>query len=89
MGKYLYVNVYSVELMYGGPEEGGWWFDVGTFITGRKVKTRRKAWRIARRLEKHFPNTKARESVLGGEDYSVYIEDEPGRDFPERMPHYE
>lgn len=25
----LYVNVYLVTRHYGGPQEGGWWFDVG------------------------------------------------------------
>jgi hypothetical protein len=25
-----YVNVYEVEEAYGGPEEGGWWYDIGT-----------------------------------------------------------
>lgn len=25
----LYVNVYRVTRHYGGPEEGGWWYDAG------------------------------------------------------------
>lgn len=25
----LYVNIYAVGRSYGGPEEGGWWFDTG------------------------------------------------------------
>jgi hypothetical protein len=25
----LYVNIYAAEQRYGGPEEGGWWFDTG------------------------------------------------------------
>lgn len=25
----LYVNIYAVSRAYGGPEEGGWWFDTG------------------------------------------------------------
>jgi len=25
----LYVNAYRVSRAYGGPEEGGWWYDVG------------------------------------------------------------
>ena len=27
-----YYHVYRLELGYGGPEEGGWWFDCGTCI---------------------------------------------------------
>lgn len=26
----IYVNAYLVQRCYGGPEEGGWWFDSGT-----------------------------------------------------------
>lgn len=26
----FYVNVYAVDRVYGGPEEGGWWFSIGT-----------------------------------------------------------
>ena len=28
-GTQLWVNVYEVSQMFGGPEEGGWFFDVG------------------------------------------------------------
>ena len=26
----VYLNTYSRHLTYGGPEEGGWWYDCGT-----------------------------------------------------------
>lgn len=26
----LWINIYAVERHYGGPEEGGWWYDSGT-----------------------------------------------------------
>lgn len=32
MSDRLYVNIYDHGRAYGGPEEGGWWFDVGTPI---------------------------------------------------------
>lgn len=28
----LYVNIYEASRAYGGPEEGGWWFDTGSPI---------------------------------------------------------
>lgn len=28
----MYVSIYSVGRAYGGPEEGGWWFDTGVPI---------------------------------------------------------
>ena len=30
MTRYVYVNVYETGRDYGGPEEGGWYYDVGT-----------------------------------------------------------
>lgn len=84
-----YVNVYEVGLAYGGPEEGGWWFEVGTPVLTRQVTTLRKARRVAERLRKRFPNTGASSNVLGGEDYRIFIEDQPGTPYPEVYPHYE
>jgi len=28
----LYLNEYLVDREYGGPEEGGWWYEVRTFV---------------------------------------------------------
>lgn len=28
----MYVNVYELNREYGGPEEGGWWYDTGTVV---------------------------------------------------------
>jgi len=38
----LYVNVYLVGQVYGGPEEGNWYFPVGTPLASIPVKTERK-----------------------------------------------
>lgn len=84
-----YINVYSVERMYGGPEEGGWWYDLGEPVLSRKTKSYRKAVRMAERLKKRWPKTDSRYSVLGGEDYSIYIENKPAKMYPESIPHYE
>lgn len=32
------VGVYEVCRCYGGPEEGGWWYDAGTLIERRRVR---------------------------------------------------
>jgi hypothetical protein len=34
----LYVNVYSAAQAYGGPEEGGWWFDTGVPVASIPVE---------------------------------------------------
>jgi hypothetical protein len=85
----LYVNVYSVGQAYGGREEGGWWYEVGDCIHSQKRAQRKDAERLRVSLEKKFPRTGRRTSVLQGEDYSVYIETEPGDYFPQQRPYYE
>lgn len=35
----LYVNVYHVSQLYGGPEEGGWYYDAGEPIASIPVKS--------------------------------------------------
>lgn len=34
----LWINVYQVERAYGGPEEGGWWYDQKNFKVGQEVQ---------------------------------------------------
>lgn len=36
----LYVNVYLVSQVYGGPEEGGWYYDVGEPMGSTPIKTK-------------------------------------------------
>ena len=88
-----YVTVYAVTRHYGGPEEGGWWYDAG----------RPKEWviltdpsqadidRAVNRLESAYPRRDGlgRYSVLGGADWEVHVEDEPPAEWPDHVPHYE
>lgn len=83
------VNVYEVSRNYGGPEEGGWWYDTGHCVETRRCATRADAERVQAALRDEYPRTGRRSSVLGGDDYEVVIEDGPGRDYPEHRPHYE
>jgi hypothetical protein len=43
-----YVNIYSVGQGYGGPEEGGWWFDTGSPIGSIPVELTEQEWDHAR-----------------------------------------
>jgi hypothetical protein len=38
-GKIMHVNVYEMDRVCGGQEEGGWWFDVGTAIASIMADT--------------------------------------------------
>lgn len=44
----LFVNVYEAGRVYGGPEEGGWWFDTGTPLASVPVELTEDEWERAR-----------------------------------------
>jgi hypothetical protein len=84
-----YVNVYAVGRIYGGPEEGGWWYDTGTVLKSVRCLTRGEADRVADVLRADYPDTGRSSSVLGGDDYRVWVEDNPGANYPTERPRYE
>lgn len=84
-----YVGVYEVYRCYGGPEEGGWWYDAGEAIHSETAETEDEAQAILERLVEEYPKTGARYSVLGGEDYDVFITETYEPSFPTQMMAYE
>lgn len=73
--KIVYVNVYSVTREYGGPEEGGWWFNWYKCIECAPVKEKN-ADLMQEEMEKEYEGIKHGNiySVLGGTDLEVLIE---------------
>jgi hypothetical protein len=84
-----YVNVYDVTRCFGGPEEGGWWYDAGDCILSLECASTEEARFVARRLAAEYPTTGNRYSVLGGDDYDVLVESHKGESFPAEVPRYE
>lgn len=85
----VFVNVYEVDRIYGGPEEGGWWYDARTIIETREV-SQYAVDDAVRELEEQYPNTgKVYSVIYDGGDYRVRVEDQPGANYPEKTPHYE
>jgi hypothetical protein len=88
--------IYEVDRAYGGPEEGGWWYDTGELVrTIKVVANEDEAYRLARRaigLLDHLQRRKRSvSSVLysgGRHTVHVYKDVAPSR-FPESTPHYE
>lgn len=89
-----FVNEYEINRTYGGPEEGGWWYETGRFI---KEHARHTSSQHAtqtrdaltdeietRRIDRYPPNHVACDGWP-----EIRIETHPGRDFPETAPHYE
>ena len=88
-----FINVYLIDKAYGGPEEGGWWYEYGKVIRSKQVvPIEVEAAKETELLWCDEENKHRRSdigSVLSEGMYVVYVEDEPGADFPTHTPHYE
>ncbi len=93
------IAVYDCQQRYGGPEEGGWWYDSGSLVRiTKRVRNEGVAYAYCQRLNHRLrsrligPNQGKREytSVLSDGEYQASIwEDTAPRSFPDRKPHYE
>lgn len=91
-----YINIYELSLGYGGPEEGGWWYEIGHLVESNPIPADLEGEPLFDLIDEYYekwPNKGLRTSVLypddRGYDYGVYVEDHPGKNFPEYTPHYE
>ncbi|UCC74155.1 MAG: hypothetical protein JSV86_06230 [Gemmatimonadota bacterium] len=88
-----YVNVYLVDQAYGGPEEGGWWYDWGVPHVSIPeecpggIYTMQKLWQAW--CDKENDARPDYCSVHGQGEYRVSVEDEPARAWPSERPFYE
>jgi hypothetical protein len=93
-----YVVQYGVTRHFGGPEEGGWYYDwhelalpVATVETSRQdAKTMCRAMNaLAQRDREREGRHQGRNSVLGGEDIVYVVETTVGSNATTERPHYE
>lgn len=92
--EYRHVNAYACDQEYGGPEEGGWYYETGRVLGSIMVENHPSMIEHAKDtlkliFAKQFEGNRDRHSVIGQENLEIYVEDEPARDFPEETPHYE
>lgn len=95
------VAIYECNLAYGGPEEGGWWYDCGQVYIDREappiIVSKREDIPAAREKLREYIKTaelnKGRydtSSVLCNGYYEVRVfENELPTYFPKERPHYE
>lgn len=93
-----YVSAYDVNRCYGGPEEGGWWYDVWEFVETLSAHTVEHEAHIARGKLEDAEEVRKREdgrhhdrfSVLGGADREYLVESKPAQmdTTREPIPHY-
>ena len=86
----FHVNTYEIDRAYGGPEEGGWWFDTGEVVKSTRCESEAQAERLVAIRKSEYRNTGDVGSVAyrGGE-YRTVIEPDPGADYPTERPHFE
>ena len=89
-----YLNEYVTNRAFGGPEEGGWWYDAGTFVARRGVYPTREEAKAA--ADAMAPGLAERRRGLHPPDSApcsgwplVLVEPRPGADFPKTQPRYE
>jgi hypothetical protein len=86
----VYVNVYSVTRHYGGPEEGGWYYNWDECIETYPCKNK-----VSDLIQEELENEHNRKkfgniySVLGGRDIEVRIEELPAESQTKERPYYE
>lgn len=88
--KKVWVNVYKIERCYGGPEEGGWWYNHYECIHSVETTTdQADSVRDNAEREYGFVNEGDIYSVRGGSVLSVLIEDTQAESETRERPHYE
>lgn len=94
--KAFIVSVYLVDQAYGGPEEGGWWYETGELVRMVRIfKNEKSAYRFCVRLNDRLRATlnKGRReisSVLSDGRYAADVhEDRAPEHYPAQRPHYE
>lgn len=78
-----FVSVYNVGRRYGGPEEGGWYYDCYMPVSTRPVLRFRARVLQARLRAEHEPHAGRRNW------YAVYVEKTPYENMTRNRPHYE
>lgn len=101
----LYANAYLTDRLYGGPEEGGWWYDTGEPIMSLPFTANENefTWdKLARNLatEQVYDLCVAAGQDVPDREYvqdrdwcidgfSIFIESKPGEYFPKKRPHWD
>jgi hypothetical protein len=90
----MWVNAYSIVQCYGGPEEGGWWFDAGECLASIPCTSDEQVNEAIDRLSgmyqaEYSAYHKRSTSTGDGIDLAICVEDSKGSAYPEQRPHYE
>ena len=91
------VAVYEVDRAYGGPEEGGWWFDCGDLVrVAKRFRSEDDAWNYCNRLNEklysrmeHYGIRSSSSMAYSGGEYRAKVyESAAPESFPVERPYY-
>lgn len=90
------VALYEIDRAYGGPEEGGWWYDIGerrrvlavAASEARACELARRANRLLRRLQRGERSVSSM-AYAGGRHRACVFDDIAPPRFPATPPRYE
>lgn len=92
-GGIKFLNAYSVNRIYGGPHEGGWWFDEGYPVASIPLREEDPAalveWEGYLTAKVAWSSQYDKGSVLGRDVFEMGLEDTFARHYPEETPRYE
>lgn len=75
---------------YGGPEEGGWWYDWYEHVKSSRPMSHAQASELLLAKNEALPKKRRnRYSVLGGPDTVNLLEERGGENISREVPHYE
>lgn len=85
----LCINVYEVTREYGGPEEGGWWYNWSTCVATVQALNEDDVPIVIDFLKARYIGAGSIYSVLGGYEFNIVAEFTPGESESKERPHYE
>jgi len=95
MPKFI-LGFYELDRCYGGPEEGGWWFDTETLVRPLAVvASEDKAMQLCQRANRLLSHLQRKKRGIGSMAYDggrhcvSFHETTLPKFFPEERPHYE
>jgi hypothetical protein len=87
----FYANVYIVRRLYGGPAEGGWYYDAGWPVESIRFDFKEEADEAAKSQRDKYSNEGRKPiwSVASSGEYRVIVEDHFAEPWPQSKPTYE
>ena len=95
--KLSYMNGYNANRAYGGPEEGGWWYDTGEAVASIPlyepddiiIGPDREKWKDYLDHSVGWHSQYGLGSVLGRDVFDIRLQGHFAMDYPQQTPHFE